>query len=103
MQLYSEIEALEPCGASNPKPLICVKNATVYGVQLRKEKHLSGYIETPNTELKCIWFSAPITAAEFTARPHHLLGELQKNHWNGKETLQLIIRDACDANVNVFV
>lgn len=103
LQVCNEIDALEPCGAYNPKPLICIKNASVYGLQLRKEKHLAGYINGSPIELKFIWFSAPITMAELSAQPHHLLGELQKNVWNGRESLQFVIRDAAISNEDVFV
>ncbi len=102
-ELFDDLLKLEPCGSQNPKPTICIRNARLQNVRLLKEKHLRAQIEGASIPLGCIWFSTPETVAEFESSPHHLIGELSREVYNGSVRYQICVRDACLASENVFI
>ncbi len=101
-EVFDALEKLEPCGSQNNRPLICIRDAKLSNIRILKEKHLSANIENTSIPFSCIWFSAPITEAEFSSKPHHLVGELQKEIWNGNLRYKLLIRDASPSDRDVF-
>lgn len=100
--LFEDMARLEPCGSQNPRPLVCIRNAKLSRMRLLKEKHLRMTIEETGIPLSGIWFSAPVAMHDLPERCH-LLGELQKEIWNGEVRYQICVRDACPADRDVFV
>ena len=96
-----DLERLEPCGAQNNKPLICIKNARLKNAQIFKEKTFAANIA--GADFKCIWFSPTVSFADFTRQPLDLVGEMTKEVYNATTVYKLIIRDACPASVDVFI
>lgn len=101
-EVFDALEKLEPCGSQNNRPLVCIRDAKLTNIRLLKEKHLSATIENTPIPFSCIWFSASISEYEFGAKPQHLVGELQKEIWNGTLRYKLIVRDACPNDRDVF-
>ncbi|MBM7569551.1 single-stranded-DNA-specific exonuclease RecJ [Aquibacillus albus] len=95
LSLIKEIEKLAPFGMGNPKPLFHVKSTPTEIRQLgSQQNHLKLSFEQQTTKLDCIGFGMgelfPIIG------PHSeidAVGELQINEWNGKQKLQLLLKD----------
>ena len=102
-ELFEDLSRLEPCGCQNNTPLICLKNVRFRDVRVLKEKHLSACVIDTPCDLKCLWFSAPMTAAEMAEGEFHVVGELKREVWNGRVQHKLLIRDICMSHEHVFV
>ncbi|MBQ1924497.1 MAG: single-stranded-DNA-specific exonuclease RecJ [Proteobacteria bacterium] len=98
---FNDIERLEPCGAQNAKPLICIKNARIKNPKIFKEKTFAADID--GSFLRCLWFTPTIPFAQFTGQPLDLVGELLKESTGSVPSYKLIIRDACPASIDVFI
>ena len=98
---FNDIERLEPCGAQNAKPLICIKNARLKNPKIFKEKTFAADID--GSFLRCLWFTPTIPFAQFTGQPLDLVGELLKESTGSVPSYKLIIRDACPASIDVFI
>lgn len=103
LELFEDLNRLEPCGCQNNTPLICLKNVHFRDVRLLKEKHLTASVLEAGCDLKCIWFSAPMSMAEMASGAFHVVGELKREVWNGRVQHKLLIRDICAAHEHVFV
>ncbi|MBR4985171.1 MAG: single-stranded-DNA-specific exonuclease RecJ [Proteobacteria bacterium] len=96
-----ELERLEPCGAQNAKPMICIRNARMSNPRIFKEKVFSATIA--DTNIKCLWFTPAIPYSEFTSQPLNLVGEMLREKTGTSTVYKLIIRDACPASADVFI
>lgn len=103
VSLFDDLGRLEPCGCQNNSPLICLKDVCFEDVRLLKEKHLSARVVGTDCDLKCIWFSAPMSVSEMSSGTFHVVGELKREVWNGRVQYKLMIRDICASHENVFV
>ena len=97
----NELERLEPCGAQNAKPMICIRNARMSNPRIFKEKVFSATIA--DTNIKCLWFTPAIPYSEFTSQPLNLVGEMLREKTGTSTVYKLIIRDACPASADVFI
>lgn len=96
MEFWKDLRAFAPFGPYNRNPVFVSQNIRDTGYsKLLKEKHLRLHISQNG--------SAPITAIAFnqgiafdrikSGEPFHICYTIQENHWNGKPTLQLNVKD----------
>lgn len=102
LKSFEDLERLEPCGAQNPKPLVCLRDVSLTHVRWLKELHFSARIKDSPLNLSCIWFSAPQIPDSLLAQPVHLLGVLQKEKWNGRTQYKIMLSDLRPATADVF-
>lgn len=90
------LNQLEPHGPGNMKPVFVSKNVFVEDVRVLKDVHLKLVLTQPNTgiEVQAIAFNL-IEKIDLinSGEPLDVLYTLETNTWNGKETLQLNIKD----------
>ena len=92
--LLDEIETLEPFGAGNRQPVLSTHGVRVASVKLvgQDKRHLKLWLEQDGHRLDAIAFgrgeNAPAVGdlVDVAYRPEH-------NHWQGRVSLQLRIRD----------
>lgn len=99
--VFDAVKRMEPCGAQNNRPIVCIRNAVLKNVHPLKEIHLRANLD--NSHVTCLWFSAPVTPEQLESTPHHIIGELITETWNGSLQHKILIRDACPADRNVFI
>lgn len=90
------LNQMEPHGPQNMKPLFYSKNVYSKNVRVLKERHLKLQVTQPNSDvvLDAIGFNLgekELEVAEGIA--FEMIYTLETNNWNGKETLQLNIKD----------
>lgn len=86
----------EPFGVSNEKPRFLCKNLTIkdFSTVGAEKKHLKIVMKTAGAEISGIGFSLGKFAAELRGKKQiDAVFELEENYWNGKTSLQLVIRD----------
>ena len=84
------VARLEPFGAGNPAPLFLLRRAAVLNRWVLKEKHLKLRLALPSGVVDAIAFNR----ADFgCADTVDLIFSPEINIWNGRESLQLKIRD----------
>lgn len=89
------LDRLEPCGRGNPNPLLVIEGATLVRVQsIGGGKHLKLQVEKWGQSFDCIYFG--MTAETLGACEGDLVDLVftpQCNHFRGKTTVQLLMRD----------
>jgi single-stranded-DNA-specific exonuclease len=91
----SQIESLErlaPFGMGNPEPVLLVEQVRIRQVQRVGEDHLRGLVCQGGETLPAIAFGMASRLAEFQGDVD-LLVSPQINRYNGRETVQLRVRD----------
>lgn len=96
--LANEISRMEPFGEGNPEPVFLIKNLKVSDLKLvgNGEKHLKLTLSGQNSNscLSAIGFRLADTYANLKVNDKiDLVFALQKNQWNGIESLQAKIID----------
>jgi single-stranded-DNA-specific exonuclease len=90
------LNQLEPHGPGNMKPVFVSRNVYVEDVRVLKDLHLKLVLTQPNTgiEIQAIGFNL-IEKIDLvnSKEPLDILYTLETNAWNGKESLQLNIKD----------
>ncbi len=99
LSTIEEISAAEPFGLGNPGPRFVIKAAQIVNVSVMKDKHLRLVLadDSGTARLNAVAFNVvgtPLGALLSSERRLHLLGELKRNHWQGRETAQWLIDDA---------
>ncbi len=84
------VARLEPYGAGNPSPLFLLRGVTVIDRRILKEKHLKLKLLLPSGGLDAIAFNRADFPCSGTV---DLVFSPEINVWNGKESLQLKIKD----------
>ena len=92
MSLATTLERFAPFGAGNPEPLVCVSNVQVQQLQTLNGGHLRFTARQEGMTLPCIAFSMAERQAEF-ASSIDLLAAVQVNRWNGRQSVQLVVKD----------
>ena len=100
---YDELRKLEPCGKDNHRPILCLKNVTFNDIRFMKGIHFCGTTQINDTILRCIWFNPPETFKSHLDAPMTLIGEYQKDTWNGETRYQFMIKDGCPSKDDVFI
>lgn len=88
-----------PYGIGNPAPRLVIKNAQILNYNIMKEKHLRLVLadESGTGRLNAVAFGiVGSTLGEWLMgqKRLHLLGELKRNSWQGRDSTQFIIADA---------
>ena len=103
LEFAKALRSLEPFGEANPKPCFCIMNARVnnYGLMGAEQQHMRFYAKTSDgVSVSCILFRR---AAEFeplikSGVQVDVAGELSINEYNGRQNLQLIVKDIKRSN-----
>lgn len=95
MEDVESLEALEPCGGGNPKPLICVCGAVVESITpIGGGKHLRARIAKAGQKLDCVFFShSPADLDLREGQCADLCFVPQINEFRGSKSVQLLISD----------
>ena len=88
------LDALEPCGADNPRPMFLLRGMQVQSVsQVGRGRHLKLRLESRGTPLEAIWFSAGGQADLAQGCRVDVVFSPQINEFRGIRTVQLQIAD----------
>ncbi len=95
---YANIKKLEPFGTGNPEPTFLLKGLKVIKASILNNKHVSLVLKSKTGfSIKSISFnSANNKVGEYLLnykKDLNVLGQINENFWNNKNTLQLTIRD----------
>jgi single-stranded-DNA-specific exonuclease len=98
LSLAEELQALEPFGAGNPRPLFLTRDLRILAEpRIMKEKHLKLRVAgTQNRPLEAVWWSGVEELAGrtiSTGQRIELAYTVEPNTWNGETRLQLIVKD----------
>lgn len=88
--LVEEIASLQPFGMGNPEPIFLLKGANVVETRILKGEHLKMRISSGGKLLDAIAFGM---AGRLVHEKVDLAVSLQINEWNGRNTLQLRVKD----------
>ena len=95
VEAVEALEALEPCGTGNPRPVLLLQGAQVHTLsQVGRGRHLKMRLEARGVSLDAIWFSAD--AEETGLYPGcrvDLVFYPQINEFRGRRDLQLQVVD----------
>jgi len=97
-KFYHDIKRLEPFGTGNPVPTFLLKDLKIIKVTILKDKHISLILKSKmGFSIRSISFnSANSKIGEYLLnykKNLNVLGQINENFWNNKNTLQLTIRD----------
>lgn len=96
-QLLDELLMLEPFGYGNPEPVLALRSACIrdYRPVGKEGEHLKFQIVTGGEAIDGIGFNMvkPVQGKIDLRKPVDLAFRLQRNHWNGHTTLQLVLED----------
>ncbi len=90
------LKQLEPHGPGNMKPVFVSRNVFATDIRVLKEVHLKLQVVQPPHDLvvEAIGFNMADKIDEVAAGiPFEMVYTLESNRWNGKETLQMNIKD----------
>jgi single-stranded-DNA-specific exonuclease len=92
-----ELERMKPFGMGNPEPLFLLRGATVSGSRVLKGGHLKLQLSCGGRSFDAIGFG--LAGKETGEGPVDLLFSPGINVWNGKSSLQLIVKDLRPGNL----
>lgn len=90
------LKQMEPHGPGNMKPVFYTKNVYSKSVRILKEKHLKLQVTQPDTDVvaDAIGFNFAHKVLDVAEGvPFEMIYTLESNTWNGRESLQLNIKD----------
>ena len=98
LDFYSDIKKLEPFGSGNPQPTFFFKNLKIIKTTILNNKHVSLILKSKTgLSIKAIAFnSVDNKVGEYLLNYKNdinVLGYINENFWNNKNTLQLTVRD----------
>ncbi|MDP2361790.1 MAG: single-stranded-DNA-specific exonuclease RecJ [bacterium] len=93
LTLPVRLQALEPCGAGNPRPRLGIFQARVERFfEIGGGKHLKCWVQAEGRRLEAVWWSQGAAAASYqVGQEVDLAFAPQVNSWNGRTELQLVI------------
>ena len=94
-RFWKDLQAFAPFGPHNRNPVFVSRNVVDIGYsQLLKEKHLRLHLsQNGSFPVKGIAFNQGVHFPMIKSQPFHICYTIQENHWNGKATLQLNVKD----------
>lgn len=99
MALLDDLERMAPFGTGNPEPVFACRGAHLLSCRGVGEggKHLKLRVSQGGSELDGIGFQMGELALELKRQKRgiDLAFSLQRNHWQGRTSLQLLIKDLC--------
>ncbi|MEP7213797.1 MAG: single-stranded-DNA-specific exonuclease RecJ [Acidobacteriota bacterium] len=98
LSLIRDLEALEPFGAGNPKPVFTTRGLTIRSEpKVMKEKHLKLFLtDDDSRNFEAVWWSGVEKSEGRTLTPRsriELAYTLEANSWQGNTRLQLVVED----------
>ena len=95
---FADIKKIEPFGTGNPRPIFLFKDLKVIKTNIFKNRHISVILKSKiGYSIKSIYFnSSNNTVVEYLLnykKSFNVLGQINENVWNNKNTLQLTIQD----------
>ncbi len=98
IELYNELDRLEPFGAGNPKPVFATKGLYLrFEPSVIKEKHLKLYLgDSQGRRFEAIWWDGVERSRGRTLHEGNgieLAYALDLNNWQGNTRLQLVVKD----------
>lgn len=98
LSLAEELQALEPFGAGNPRPIFLTRDLRILSEpRIMKEKHLKLRLAgTQNRPLEAVWWSGleELDGRTLsTGQRIELAYTIEPNTWKGETRLQLIVKD----------
>jgi single-stranded-DNA-specific exonuclease len=100
MDVAGQLALAEPYGMGNPAPRLVLRDVEIPYVQKMKDVHLRLSVRSGSAQAQAVCFSCVGTETgdvlERGGRVH-LLGQLKKNRWQGRETVQFVIQEAVTA------
>lgn len=95
MRCVESLDLLEPCGTGNPRPLLCLRSATLLNaVSIGGGKHTKLQLEKRKHYYDCVWFSQPL--GEIRARLGDRVDVVfspQTDDFRGRRSIQLVLTD----------
>jgi single-stranded-DNA-specific exonuclease len=97
--LYEQLVQFEPFGVGNPRPVLAAEDVTVaqWRVVGKDERHVKLTVSSGKsqaTSLDAIFFNGADTFANLeTQKPVDVAFQVDENEWNGRKSLQLVIKD----------
>ena len=95
--MVERIDQLRPFGAGNTTPIFMLKNCAVRFPKIRGEKHISCVLTSESGHrVEAMAFEAvgtPLETLLLSPTPCELVGTLQIDHWQGRETVKFLIKD----------
>jgi single-stranded-DNA-specific exonuclease len=98
-RLHHDLQALEPTGAGNPRPLVGVSGLTVARARVANGGHAQITLRRGREVLDAVAFGRPDLAALVEGEMVDLVARLASRTFGGYETLQLEIVDAAPAGL----
>lgn len=94
-KLIDEIKMLEPFGEKNKVPIFCYKNLKIDSIRsLTDGKHLKLTLKDDNYYINAIGFNLGYLSEEYLIGDKiDVIGTLEINQYNGKEVIQINIKD----------
>ena len=97
------LNQFEPHGPGNMKPVFLAENVYAQDVRLLKEKHVKFTLHQPENrpKLNAILFGRPeVYSLATSGQPLSIVFTLDINEWQGKSSLQLMVKDVRPALVS---
>ncbi len=91
--LISQIEMLAPFGSMNPEPLLCAKRVTISSPVTVGNNHLKMLATHDSIYYDTIWFDRGDFSDLLSGSTIDIIFTPQINHWNGKSSIQLKLKD----------
>jgi len=92
--LISQVEMLGPFGNMNPEPVLCAKDIKISSLTTVGNNHLKMRASGDMTHCDTIWFNGGNFSDFLSGSTVDIAFTPQTNHWNGKSSIQLKIKDA---------
>ncbi|MBU0650825.1 single-stranded-DNA-specific exonuclease RecJ [bacterium] len=98
-KLAHEFDMISPFGAKNPKPVLLSSGLKITNPpRIVGEAHVQFQVEQNKTKLSCIAFKMKdrydeIMKAFIEQKPVDVVYNININEWNGRESLQLVVKD----------
>ena len=96
LELYKKIQDFAPFGMGNPEPVFAIRGLSVNNSQLmgNEGKHLKLWVsENGSASLEALAFGSARETSKLTGDKIDLAFNLMLNSWNGREKLQLKVKD----------
>ncbi len=97
LNFIDELKLLEPFGAGNEEPIICIKNPDILEIKHMGDKGQHIRIDIKGKDgkiLKCVAFSAPETWFNLdNYEPHDFMVKPIENEWNGVRSVEARLID----------